>query len=728
MSTHTIISEYDVVFEKYIHNYKATHYLIIYILHRDTLAIYEELSIQEEYTIFATEDYLALLVEWEEYQRQPKPYSNLRPPLVESISPARKEVIIDAIKLDRRYSQRITYRLDILMTLVSTPVFDHIRTSCINLRDVIDQQAEMTEATMTMIDLAYNTRSLLETVTAYKNNAINGEALTASQRDRIESILCKTKSPTDSNNNNNNNISSSSGNSSDTADETTDNINININVIRKDAPRTKEKKDARDKKNVPSTSSKQQQQKQQQSNTTNTKGNASTNANGKASNTKGTGQQQQQQHQAPSSSSSRNKVADPPAGDDTIKLNILREDLIRNRNAALEMKAHAERLQTLMMEGKSAAARANAAHAAKHQPIPPVRPAPSGHTFTPGGNQAAAAAVPPIDPVNQLVEPAAPIPGGAGAAAAVVVPAAGNEGIPISFVVTGTILSFVYVFIFIIFIVVIPAHVGRYITSLWFYSSGDYNNNYNYNNDNEAVKNYIFSSINKGNSAILFMKLFDIPEIDELTATMKLHHQVDGHVIPDELYSKLRAMFEVSVGYSFYLTTFFAIYISVCVFCASQNTRNNFYQNQVSELLKVQFDVAIRTINTIIKGKLLLILYGILIPFASTSLILKFLSRRLPVEMQFTTTTTTTTTTYGNGNDDGNVNSVGVRGVTMTSSHVLVMVTLFLFSHLIMVHSRYIAFVLRQLVDKKYLTGFLPEVTISNNDNDTCCESIYIML
>lgn len=496
--------------------------------------------------------------------------------------------------------------------------------------------------------------------------------------------------------------------------------NIKINIVLKDAPpRIKEKKDVvREKKNG---SSKQQQQ---QSYTASTKSHSFTNAsstntnNGKTINTtKSSGQYQHhhhQQQQAPSSSSSRNKVADPPAGDDTIKLNILREDLIRNRNAALEMKAHAERLQTLMLEGKSAAARANAnaIYASRHQPIAPVRPTPpSVHAATLRGNPIppvrGTAVVPPVDPVIQPVEPAAPIPG---AAAAVAVAPAVNEGIPISFIVTSTILSFVYVFIFIIFIVVIPAHIGRYISSLWFLSSSSNDND---NDNNDAVKRYIFSSINKGNSAILFMKLFDIPEIDELTATMKLYHQVDGHVIPDELYSKLRAMFEVSVGYSFYITSFFAIYVTVCVFCASQNTRNNFYQNQVSELLKVQFDVAVRTINTIIKGKLLFILYGLLIPFVSSSLILKFLSRRLPAEMQFTTTITTTTTTHGSADaidaDDSNV-----RGVTMTSSHILVMVTLFLFSHLLMVHSRYLAFVLRQLIDKKYLSGFLPEVSKTN--------------
>lgn len=711
---------------KTIHNRKATTHYLIYIIHRDTLAFYEELNIQEEYTIFATEDYLALLVEWEEYQRQPKPYYNLRPPMVESISPARKEMIIDAIKLDRRYSQRITYRLDILMTLISTPAFDHIKTSCINLRDVIDQQAEMTEATMSMIDLAYNTRSLLETVTVYKNNAINGEALTASQRDRIESILRKTKSPSsdDHNINNNNNTLSFGSSNSDTTDEMTDSIKINI--VQKDAPpRTKDKKNiARDKKNG---SSKQQQQ---QSNIASTKSNAFTNAsmntNGKTINTtKSSGQHQQQQQQAPSSSSSRYKLADPPAGDDTIKLNILREDLIRNRNAALEMKAHAERLQTLMLEGKSAAARANAnavyASRHQHQPILPIRPTPPPpvHTAAPRGNpippvRVGTAAEPPLDPVIQPVELAALIPG---AAAAAVAPAV-NEGIPISFIVISTVLSFVYVFIFIIFIVVIPAHVGRYISSLWFLSSSDDIDN------NDAVKRYIFSSINKGNSAILFMKLFDIPEIDELTATMKLYHQVDGHVISDELYSKLRAMFEVSVGYSFYMTSFFAIYVTVCVFCASQNTRNNFYQNQVSELLKVQFDVAVRTINTIIKGKLLFILYGVVIPFTSSSLILKFLSRRLPVEMQFTIiNSTTTTTTYGNAVvTDADVGNVRGGGVTMTSSHVLVMVTLFLFSHLLMIHSRYLAFVLRQLIDKKYLSGFLPEVS----KTDMCCECICI--
>ena len=493
---------------------------------------------------------------------------------------------------------------------------------------------------------------------------------------------------------------------------------IKINIALKDAPpRTKDKKDiARDKKN----GSSKQQQHQQQSNITNTKSNnnnAFTNAsmntnNGKTINTtksSGHHHHHHQQQQAPSSSSSRNKVVDPPAGDDTIKLNILREDLIRNRNAALEMKAHAERLQTLMLEGKSAAARANAnaVHASRHQPILPIRPTPPlVHTAALRGNPIppvrGTAAVPPFDPVIQPVEPAAPIPG----AAAAVAPAV-NEGIPISFVITSTILSFVYVFIFIIFLVVIPAHIGRYISSLWFLSSSDDNDN------NDAVKHYIFSSINKGNSAILFMKLFDIPEIDELTATMKLYNQVDGHVIPDELYNKLRAMFEVSVGYSFYMTSFFAIYVSVCVFCASQNTRNNFYQNQVSELLKIQFDVAVRTINTIIKGKLLFILYGLVIPFASSSLILKFLSRRLPAEMQFTITTTTTAA-YGDAIvTDADVGNV--RGVTMTSSHILVLVTLFLFSHLLMVHSRYLGFVLRQLIDKKYLSGFLPEVSITRH-------------
>jgi len=94
------------------------------------------------------------------------------------------------------------------------------------------------------------------------------------------------------------------------------------------------------------------------------------------------------------------------------------------------------------------------------------------------------------------------------------------------------------------------------------------------------------------------LTLFEVPEIDELTAMMNLYNHVDEHVVNNVLYGKLTAIFEVTLS--------LAIYVSVCVFYASQKTRNNFYQTQVSDLLKVQFKVAVRMTNTIIKGKLLL--------------------------------------------------------------------------------------------------------------------------
>lgn len=179
---------------------------------------------------------------------------------------------------------------------------------------------------------------------------------------------------------------------------------------------------------------------------------------------------------------------------------------------------------------------------------------------------------------------------------------------------------------------------------------------------------------------LVIMKLLD--HLEYPTEGLEVH--ADNALVARILLTQARAVLNLAFGYALYA----AVPLAGLAFCYLQYVANIDYSGNAFDVVGVvtrQARALQGVMHTGAKMAILLVVNGIALPLAITYLTAKFVNKGLPVYL---------------------------RAPDLASFPVLLIFGLFIFSHLFISHVRHVCYELRQVINKKYLVGILPETTI----------------
>ena len=175
-------------------------------------------------------------------------------------------------------------------------------------------------------------------------------------------------------------------------------------------------------------------------------------------------------------------------------------------------------------------------------------------------------------------------------------------------------------------------------------------------------------------------------------ATRDLFDSSDERILlADVLFSKCSALVEVGVGYGIYISLAVGSYF---VYCLKYGANFDYELSSIVEVWATQARLMYHGVNTALKIKLLLLMYGFLVPLLLAILACRALARTLPESVRVE-----------------HFEGDGLNGV-----YIICLVVMFVFSHLFMAHVQFLAYEMRQMLRADLLLDVLPDSNMFEHD------------
>ncbi len=231
-------------------------------------------------------------------------------------------------------------------------------------------------------------------------------------------------------------------------------------------------------------------------------------------------------------------------------------------------------------------------------------------------------------------------------------------------------LAYGYVGVFVVIALVIPALLGDVFfsyTAVGQLLTSD-------------LRRHIMTALDSEESFHSLVKLLEYLEF----STERLEMSTDKELAAQIVLTQVRATMNLAFGYAIYT----AVPVLGLTVCYVQYIANIDYSGNAFDVVGVvtrQARAVQGMLDTGVKILLLMIINGVALPIAITFLTAKFLDKGLPPYL---------------------------RAGDLDNPPVLLIFGLFIFSHLFIAHVRHVLYELRQVINKKYLVGILPDSTM----------------